>query len=271
MRPIGVEWLCEVGLPPTDLVSLAADAECRHIGMTLEQTEYNPFNYPAWSLHNDSHLRRELMSRMADRGVSISLGEGCVIGPDIAAGAHKPALDLFCELGARRVNTVSFDPDRQRTFDEFCKLAEMTREVGLELTIEFTPLLTIRTLDETAELIVRIAQPHVKVLIDVMHFFRAGHTAADIARFDPAIFGYIQICDAPLLAGENYMDEAMNNRMIPGEGEMDVGGVIAALPNDLIVSMEIPFKRLADAGVPAAERIRRCATATRELLSAIER
>jgi sugar phosphate isomerase/epimerase len=266
---LGLEWLGEIGLPPTDLVSLAADVGCRHISTILQRIDLNPFGYPTWSLLDDAALRREMKTRMLDRGISISLGEGCVIRPDADVSDHKRALEVFVELGTTRVNTVSFDPDHQRTFDQFSKLAEMTRDAGLELTAEFVPMLTISTMDYVIDLITRVGQPHVKVLIDTMHFVRAGHKAEEIARHDPAIFGYIQISDGPLVGGEDYMDEAMNDRMIPGEGEMPLRDIIAALPADPVVSMEVPLNRMAAGGMSALERASRTASATRAILASI--
>ncbi len=266
---LGLEWLGEIGLPPTDLVSLAADAGCRHISTILERIDLNPFGYPAWSLLDDAVLRREMKARMADRGVSISLGEGCVIRPDADVSVHQRALDVFVELGTTRINTVSFDPDHERTLDQFSRLAEMTRDAGVELTTEFLPMLTISTMDYAIDLITRIGQPHVKVLIDTMHFVRAGHKAEEIARHDPALFGYVQISDGPLVGAEDYMDEAMNDRMIPGEGEMPLRDILAALPADLIVSMEVPLNRMAASGMSALERIRRTAMATQAILASI--
>jgi sugar phosphate isomerase/epimerase len=266
---LGLEWLSEIGLPPPDLVTLAADAGCRYISTILKRVDYNPFRYPVWSLLDDATLRREMKARMADRGVSISLGEGCLIESDHDVRDHQRALDIFAELGAKRINTVSLDPDRNRTYEQIGRLAEMALDTGLQLTVEFVPMLTISTLDHAIDLVTGLRQSHVKILIDTMHFVRAGHSASEIANHDPNLFGYIQISDGPLTGADDYMEEAMNNRMIPGEGEMPLRDIIVALPADLVISMEVPLKRMADEGVSALERVSRTATATRTLLSLI--
>ena len=64
------------------------------------------------------------------------------------------------------------------------------------------------------------------------------------------------------------MDEAMNDRMIPGEGDMPSRAIISALREDLVVSMEVPLKRMASAGMPASERARRVVAGTRAVRQA---
>jgi sugar phosphate isomerase/epimerase len=253
-------------MAPPDLVDLAAKNGCRYIGIMSQQWSDNPEGYPFWSLLTDVSLRRETALRLADNGISISLGDGIMVSPGEDVERHRAALDMYLELGAKRVNTVSFDPDRARSFDQFAKLAEMTQSLGLELTIEFMPMLTIKTLDDALALIGGIGRPHFKLLLDVLHFTRAGHRPEDIARVDPALFGYIQICDGPIVGDPDYMLEATRDRFIPGEGEMPVEEIIAALPPDLVVSMEVPLQRLARQGVPISERVRRVADASRTIL-----
>lgn len=263
---VGIEWLSEIGLPPTELVSLAADAGCRFVSTNLARLAYNPLGYPAWSLLDSALLRREMKARMVDRGVSISLAEGCHIGPDHDVRAHERALEVFHELGATRLNTVSFDPDSARTFDQFCKLAELAGDGGFELTIEFIPILTIRTLDDAVELVQKSGYSHAKILLDIMHFVRAGHQPVDLRRIDPALFGYVQVCDGPLSGGGDYLDEAMNDRAIPGDGQMPLREILAALPNGIMVSAEVPQSRKSIMGTPPLERFRKMAAATRRLL-----
>src|SRR5262245_61813397 len=148
MNNVGIELLSVFGMHPVRFVELAADLGVHNIsmGLTSMPPGLNPENYAAWSLRDDAQLRREMIAAMKDRAVSISLGEG--VGVRANADVHDSAgdLDCMCELGIKRINAVSLDPDQQRTLDQYSILAEMITARGLEMTMEFGPPLSLATL-----------------------------------------------------------------------------------------------------------------------------
>jgi sugar phosphate isomerase/epimerase len=56
--------------------------------------------------------------------------------------------------------------------------------------------------------------------------------------------------------------QARGDRLFPGEGGLDLRGLLAALPHDLPMSLEIPHA----GGLEPRERARRALQATRKLL-----
>jgi sugar phosphate isomerase/epimerase len=113
-----------------------------------------------------------------------------------------------------------------------------------------------------------VARPEFRLLIDTMHLVRTGSGAADIAALDPGMIGYVQLCDAPLVSKyATYMEEAMTERMVPGTGELPLLEILAALPHHLVISLEVPQRSLALAGVGPHERIGRSVAAARALLA----
>jgi sugar phosphate isomerase/epimerase len=104
-----------------------------------------------------------------------------------------------------------------------------------------------------------------------MHFFRSGSSASDIAALDADVIGYVQLCDVPLVSKySSYMEEALYERMVPGTGELPLLELLAALPNDVVLGLEVPQRSLAEAGVGPHERVARCVEATRNLLRRVE-
>src|SRR6185437_1309849 len=139
MHKLGLEQISLFGLPPVECVHLAADLGCAHISGALTSFDYEPSYYPSYSLRNDPALRREMIAAMRDRGVSISLGEGLNIRPGSNVREDQATdLALMRELGVTRINMVSLDPDRNRSFDQFGALAEMAGEAGMETTVELS-------------------------------------------------------------------------------------------------------------------------------------
>ena len=268
---LGIENISVFNLPPVEFVTLAADLGVQHISTGLMSYGYNPHGYAPYSLLEDAPLRREMIAAMRDRGVSISLGEGFTVRPGRVAGDYAATLDVMGELGVTRINSVSMDPDLNRTFDQFAALAELASARGFETTIELSPNLTIGDLPTALAAVRHVARPDFKLLIDTMHLRRSGAAAADIAAVDPALIGYVQICDAPLEPRfESYFEEAMHERMAPGTGELGLLELVAALPRDRVYALEVPLRTEAAAGLGPHERLGKCVEATRALFAKLD-
>jgi sugar phosphate isomerase/epimerase len=268
MDQLGIEHLSVFGLPPVAFVHLAADLGCRYIATGLTPFPYNPHGYGPFSLRDDAALRREMTAEMRDRGVSISLGEGCTIlsGNDISGCAAD--LDIMRGLGVDRISTVSLDPDLNRSFDQFGVLAGMAAAREMEVVLEPCPILTVSDLTIALAAIDHVGSPNFRLLIDTMHVVRSGSGAADLAAIDPALIGYVQICDAPLEpVVDNYPEESLFERMVPGEGELPLRDILAVLPPGLVIGLEVPMRTAAEAGIGPQDRLQRCVDGVHRLLS----
>jgi len=269
-RTIGIERLCVFGLPPVQFVDLAADVQCCHIATALAPMAYNPHGYPKWSLRDNRALRSDTLAAMHSRGVSISLCEGFGIKPNADVREYAADLEILQELEVPRINVASIDNDINRTFDQFARIAEMAHSCGIETTIEVGPG-PVPNLAAALAAWRYVGKPYFRLLIDTMHFFRSGSSVSDIAALDADVIGYVQLCDVPLVSKySSYMEEALYERRVPGTGELPLLELLAALPNDVVLGLEVPQRSLAEAGVGPHERVARCVEATRNLLRRVE-
>jgi sugar phosphate isomerase/epimerase len=257
MDRLGIEMLCVFGMPPIEYVGLTADLGCRYIttgldGFVLKQLGYQPF-----SLRDDAQLRRDLLAAMDDRGVSISLGEGLLIAPGVDVRSYTADLDIMAELGIPRINTVSLEADRARTFDELAVLTGLAADRGLLTSVEPVPGLAIADLPTAMAAVEHVGRDEISLLIDTMHVARSSAGADDLRSLPAERIGHIQLCDVPLRStGQyNYAEEAMFHRMAPGEGELPLAEMLAALPSDRVVGLEVPMLSRAEAGVSAYDRL----------------
>ena len=269
MNRIGLDYITLLGMPPLEFIRIAAAAGCGHVALFPAQSEFNPEGYPDYSLVTDRALRRDIARCLDDEGVSIALVDGFAVFKGRPIEDHWPALDMLAEVGVTRINTVSFDAP-ERTIDETAKLVEKAASYGLTVTIESCPVLTTKTLAEAIALIELVAQPNFKLLIDTMHVSRTGE-AGRLATLDPLLIDYVQISDGPLAmpaTDTEYMDEAMNERRIPGEGEMPLVDMLRSIRPDVVVSGEVPLRSLREAGISSLDRAMRVVTGIRHLLGA---
>jgi sugar phosphate isomerase/epimerase len=267
MNQLGIGFLGGFGLPPVEFVNLTADLGCNYMSVVVRGAPLLALDYPPFSLKNP-RLRQELLAAMNDRGVAISLGDGFLITPGAEMHAFAGDLDVLAELGVPRINVVSLEPDRGRTFDRFAALTELAAQRGIQTVVEPVPGLTIGDLPTALAAVQHVARSEFGLLIDTMHLVRSGSGAADVAAIDPGRIGYAQLNDTMVAPrGDNYMEEAMFERMVPGEGELPLRDILAALPPGIVIEIEVPRRSLALAGVSPIDRLSPCVEAARRLLS----
>jgi sugar phosphate isomerase/epimerase len=266
-NPIAIDFLSRLSLPPVESVRLVDDLGCRHIGICFEPYAANPHGYPSTSLRDDPRLRRDMIAEMADRDVTVSIGEGFMVAPgkDIADAAFD--LDLMAELGAPRVNILSLDRDLVRSMDQIATFVGLAEERGLRSTLEFVPGLVVSDLTSALAVLRHVDSRALELNIDFMHLYRSGGTARDIAALDPKLIGYAQLCDVPLSPQvPDYAEEACNHRLPPGEGELPIPDILAALPHHVPIGIEIPMLNAAKQETGPYGRLARCVEAARMLL-----
>jgi sugar phosphate isomerase/epimerase len=269
MDRLGIEMLSVFGMPPIEFVYLTADLGCRYI--TTGMVGFAPVNtlqYQPFSLRDDRQLRRDLLAAMDDRGVSISLGEGLLIAPGVDVRSYAADLDIMAELRIPRINTVSLEPDRARTFDELAALTELAATRGISTCVEPVVGLSIADLPSAIAAVEYVNRDEISLLIDTMHVARFGASADDLRSIPAERIGYIQLSDTTMQHRmQHYAEEAMYERMTPGEGELPLLDMLAALPQDRVVGLEIPMRASAEAGVSAYDRLLPCVNSARSLLA----
>lgn len=266
MQRLGIEHLSVSGLSPIEHVHLAADLGCDCISILLygEDESHSPYNV----LRHDRALRTDMLAVMRDRSVSISMGEGCLVSPGVDMRDFASNMDVMRDLGAEQLNTMSLDPDQGRALDQFAIFAEMAAERGMTSTIEFCPALPVNSLDSALAAIRHVGRADFRLLLDSMHLGRSGASPETVAALDPTLIGYVQLCDVPRQSpGMDYMTEATFERLEPGKGDMPLREYLSAMPRDVTVSLEIPMRAQAEAGVSSLDRLRPCVEAARALMA----
>ena len=268
MNRLGIERLSVFSMPPVEFVQLAADLDCGWVGMGLAPSgRFNPHGYRDWSLRDDAALRRETRAALSDLDVRVGILEGFAVAPGQDPHAFERDLDLLLELGGNRINVVSLDKDLQRTIEGFAVFAEMASKRGLQVSAEMGSLGPLSKIEAALAAVNGVGRDNFTLLIDAMHFFRLGNTLDQLAAVPGPVIGYAQLCDAPWTPRfATYLEEAMYERLAPGDGELPLDEFVRYLPPDIIVSLEIPMRSLAEKGVGPRERLESSVAAARSFL-----
>jgi sugar phosphate isomerase/epimerase len=253
--PLSLSHLTVLEVGPPDLITLAADAGFRSVGVRLVSPIPGGVEYP---LRPGSPAMNETLQRMADLGVRVFDIEVVRLAPDTDVDAYEPVFEAGAALGAQRVCVNVDDPERTRTVDRFANLCDLAARYRLGVDIEFMIWRPIARLEDAAAVVAAAARPNGAILVDALHLTRSGGTAAAVARLDPRLLGSVQLCDAPAESPEpaEIINEARTARLPPGEGQLPLRQLMEALPEATPIAVEVPMTRTAPDLTPL-ERARR--------------
>jgi sugar phosphate isomerase/epimerase len=169
-------------------------------------------------------------------------------------------------LGVPIVNAVCLEPDQGRAVDQLATFSDLAEAEGMRATLEMMPGLPLGSLATAAAAIAGTQKPNLGLLLDSMHEFRSGATIIDIEKLDPATIFYVQLCDVPLVSKfASYGEEARDNRLAPGAGELPLRAFINAVPPSLMLGLEVPMLTAAQSGTRLEHTLQHCIDATRAL------
>ena len=158
---------------------------------------------------------------------------------------YLPLMEAAGLLGARRLKAVCDCEDPVLSAALLARLAELAAPFGLTVDLEYMVFSGVKSLRAALAIVDAAARPNLQVLVDALHWMRAGDTAADIRAAPPGRIGYVQLCDGPALGPsgrEALIVEARTRRLPPGEGEFPLHALLDAMPLSCPVSIEVPLQ-----------------------------
>ena len=263
-RKFSLAYLTTPGIDPVEQIKMAKQAGYDYV--SLRTIPMHLPGEPEFLLHKDKDLFEATKRALKEYDMPLMDIELARVRPDLDISEYEPAFEKAAELGGTDVLGSIWTRDRAYYTDQVGKIADMAKKYGLNYNVEFLPWAGVRNLQEAITLVDSVGTDNLYVMVDTLHAGRAGVTGAELARTDPKYFHFIHLCDGPagpdgdpVLANIN--DELMlftarEGRLYPGEGVMDIAGMVAAMP-EIPLSIELPnLKRIAELG--AAGHAARC-------------
>ncbi len=240
-RAFSLAHLTVLSLPPPQVVDVAARAGYDFAGLRLLPAAPGGAAYP---LMDDAPLLRDTLAHMKDTGVGIFDLEIVRLNEHFDASQFLPFLEAGAKLGARAVLVGGDDRDEARLAQSFAAFCEAARPFGITADIEFMPWTAVPNASSAVRLVNAAGRPaNAGVLVDALHFARSSSRLEEIEVLPRSWLHYAQICDAP--AGipptdAELIHTARCERLLPGEGSIDLRALYSRLPADLPISIEIP-------------------------------
>jgi sugar phosphate isomerase/epimerase len=112
------------------------------------------------------------------------------------------------------------------SFGELCAAA--AERTDAKIVYEFMPFdVNVRSIDE-ALAVVEGAGPNGALAIDTWHMEKLGIAPDDLRRIPLERLGWVELSDGGRDDMDDLVDETVNHRRLPGEGEFDVRGYVEA-------------------------------------------
>ena len=265
-RRFSLSFLTCLDAPPPAAIRTAAETGYDFVGLRLLPASPGGI---AFRLMDEPALLAETRSALDETGIGVFDVEIVRIGPDFSVEAYKPFLEVSARLGARSILVASDDPNEARMVASFATFCQAAAPYGLSADLEFMPQSQVHDARAALRILAAADQPNAAVIVDALHVSRSRTPMADIAGIPRNRMNYAQICDGSAeipvsLDGLNHA--ARRERLLPGDGAIDLVGLFATLPADLPVSVEIPNEKQAPA-LGAREWARRALETSKEVLA----
>jgi len=160
---------------------------------------------------------------------------------------YQGFLETAAELGAHSILIGGNDPDNRRMADSYAAFCEAAKPFGLNADLEFMPWSTVRNAEEALRLVKLAGCPvNAGILIDAVHFERSNTSIEDIRELPGRLLHYLQLCDCPSgipATMDSIIHTARHERLLPGEGGIDLKALLSNTPADLPISIELPNDR----------------------------
>lgn len=238
MRNIGLAALTVLELPHHQQVAVAAQCGYSHVGLRLVPVAGQPFGH-------DLDLAA-VERRLADTGVRVLDIEVFRLDAQADVAGFEPVLAAAARLKATELLVHGADAIEARQIDSFGRFCDLAARYGLAASIEPMPWVAVSTIERALRIIEGAGRANGALLVDAIHFFRAGDRLEDLRRVPRGRLRYAQFCDAPAECPPDLPEiirQARADRLPPGEGGLDLAGLLSALPPEIPLSLEVPMAR----------------------------
>lgn len=244
-RVLSLSHLSALHLSPPELIDCAASGGFDAVGIRVAQGERDRgFLFPAGSA-----LLRDTASALAHNGIRVLDVEVVKLHPGSSEGDWSAIVEAGAELGAKHLLVTVLDDDRSRAIDNFDLLSELSGAYGLRCCLEPMIFSSVRDFTAAAAFVAEARGSDSGVLVDALHWIRAGSELADLDAVDENSLPYWQICDAASAEPSDDLNaaitEARTDRLPPGLGAFPLADLVHALPSTAAVSVEVPSARSA--------------------------
>jgi sugar phosphate isomerase/epimerase len=231
------------------------------------------------ALRSDGTTPRELR-RIADgSGVAVTelefLNGWWAEGERLAADrqAEEVLYELAAALGSRHINVgasvpAADAPGTALLADRFGAICDRAAAYGLLVGLEYMPFFVLADVSSAWDVVRLAGRPNGGIVVDAFHHLRPGGHPADLRPVPPERIVTVQLGDVRAQTGLSLLEEALGARTWPGEGALDLVGLVQEL-DGMGVTCPVGIEVLSPTvrALPVRAAARRAADSARRVLA----
>jgi sugar phosphate isomerase/epimerase len=110
-------------------------------------------------------------------------------------------------------------------FGELC--ADAANHTDAKIVYELMPPdVNVHTIDAVLEVVVGAGAPNGGIAIDTWHMSKLGIAPDELRRIPVEYLAWVELSDGQIANMDDPVDEVINHRALPGEGEFDIRGYV---------------------------------------------
>ena len=130
--------------------------------------------------------------------------------------------------------------------------------------LEFFPWTVVPDLGTAVQVLETAGSTETGILVDTLHFNRSGSKVEQLDCMPASRLPFVHVCDATVqdtYTTEELLHTARAERLPPGEGGIDIKGILRHMPQGIPLALEVPMTamRRAEGSEAVALRVRQAA------------
>jgi sugar phosphate isomerase/epimerase len=133
-------------------------------------------------------------------------------------------------------------PFGRAALELFDRVSAIVNRAGPRVALEYLPWTPVNDIASARAYVDHVGLDRAGILVDSWHHFRGPDSYADLESLPLDHIAYVQFDDALPIVSDDLLNETVNRRTFPGDGEFDLPGFCSRLTGkgyDGVVSLEI--------------------------------
>lgn len=240
-RKFSLAYLTIPGTDPVSQIEIAAKAGYDFV--SLRPIPMHLPNEPLFQFDKDPKLFNDIKKALKENDIKLMDIELARVREDLNIEEYESAFSAAAELGATDVLSSIWTQDKEYASEKFSRICDIAAKYSLRVNLEFVTFSSVVSLQCSLDVLEKVKKDNAYIIVDTLHAHRSHVTAEDINKIDKNKIGFIHLCDGPKdipsLEDPRMIGVAREGRLYPGEGGIDLKGMLLAIP-DKPISIELP-------------------------------
>ena len=267
-RKYSLAHLTVLGCPPPEMIYIAHLCGYDYVG--IRPIFMGLPGEPNYSLSSNQYLFDLTKQALRETGIIIHDIELAKIHDGMDVSKYEAEFEKARELGVDNVISSIWTKDSKYGIERFREVCDLAAKYDMTVNLEFVTWAEAANLADVLHVLDQSGSTNAKLLIDTLHFDRSRVNLSELDVIEPKRFGFIHLCDGPKeipTSKEDLIFTGRDARYYIGEGGIDMAAILRHLPQDLVISLELPhLQKVKDYGY--AEHARRCLQSAKDYVQA---